>query len=113
MGRGMPDDSPFFTLGTMASRIINPDSAEVNPQRREIPENHLVNVIRLLREESRARISGVTLATMNSYVITYEWGPPRPQVQFYEYGNPVRMLSREEARPWIDRPGMMIYRGFA
>jgi hypothetical protein len=49
------------------------------------------------------------MAEMTTYVVSYEWGAPRPLVQLCEQGSPPRCLSRSQANEWIEHPSTMLF----
>lgn len=93
-------------LGELFLRMINPDAAEKNPVYMQLPETYAINRISLTRKTTENQF-----ATGDTYYMTYEWGPPQETVELVEYDAHRRRVTREQARPWIETPGKIVFRG--
>ncbi len=91
-----------------AARHINPDIGEQPQQRRRINQNHRVNKIAVYRSSASETVALLTTASLDTYHVDYQWGPPTPQVILNRHGR-ITMLTREQARPWIEEPGGQLF----
>ena len=93
-----------------AAELINdvsrPENRVLSVEQKHIPVNHAVNRIIITLETKRY---GVVKSTM--YVVKFEWGPPKPEVEVLGSGHP-KKLPRKEAEKWINKPATMLLRGF-
>jgi len=103
-GRG----EAWHRLARTASRHLNPDQSEQPRQTRRMNQDHRINKIVVYRSRASENVALVTTVSVDTYHVDYHWGPPQPQVTLNRQGT-IRMISRADARPWIDEPGRQIF----